>query len=525
MKALPWLAFALLAAAVAAAYAGSLGGVFVMDDLPAIVDNRALRRGSAQALLPPAGSGDTGAGRPVLNLTLALNYAAGGLAPRGYHLVNLGIHLAAALALLGILRRLGSGLGFAFGASLLWAVHPLNTEAVTYVVQRAESLMGLFYLLTLYAFVRAAAGGSARPARWYALSVLACLLGMGTKEVMVSAPLLVLCLDRLRFAGSFAAAWRRRRAYYAALAATWIPLAALVWREGSRGGTSGFGLAVSARRYWATQPAAIARYLRLAFWPHPLVFDYGTQWLARRSDLLLPGALIAALAGIGAWGLWRKRDWGLLVLAFFAVLAPTSLVPGGRQTAAEHRMYLALVPVVVLALGAAGRGLRRLGEREAGAALAAGALLLALPLGAATAARNADYASALRLWSDNVARVPDSPQAQNNYGSALAAAGRYGEAEQRFREALRLDPGASLAEENLGKLALRFGRPAEAERHFARAAALRPGRAAAHEGLAEAYLGEGRRPEARAELERAVALDAGDEFAADELRRLGPGAP
>ena len=197
-------------------------------------------------MLCPPSHGETVSGRPVLNLSLALNYAVSGCDVRGYHVTNLAIHLAAALLLFGIVRRTlprfrGCGGGqqlarlqlatpLALAIALLWAVHPLQTESVTYIVQRAESLMGLFYLLTLYCFLRGA--GSARAIFWYAGSVLACLLGMATKEVMVSAPLVVLLYDRTFLAGSFREAWRRRWAYYLALAATWLLLAWLVAQTG-----------------------------------------------------------------------------------------------------------------------------------------------------------------------------------------------------------------------------------------------------------------------------------------------------
>ena len=93
----------------------------------------------------------------------------------------------------------------ALAVAMLWAVHPLQTESVAYIVQRAESLVGLFYLLTLYFVVRGAT--SARAIVWYAGSVVACLLGMASKEVMVSSPLIVFLYDRAFLAGSFREAW------------------------------------------------------------------------------------------------------------------------------------------------------------------------------------------------------------------------------------------------------------------------------------------------------------------------------
>ena len=226
----------LLACVALVAYQNSFSVPLIFDDLPAIRDNPTIRQ-LGSALSPPHGSGLPVDGRPVVNLTLAINYAFGGLEVRGYHLVNLAIHLAAALVLFGIVRRTlrqpawrqryqDAALPLAFMSAALWAVHPLQTEAVTYVVQRAESLMGLLYLLTLYGFIRSADPGASRG--WPILAIASCGLGMASKEVMVSAPLMVLLYDRTFVAGSFREAWRQRRGLYAGLAASWLLLGWLV---------------------------------------------------------------------------------------------------------------------------------------------------------------------------------------------------------------------------------------------------------------------------------------------------------
>ena len=191
----------------------------------------------------------------------------------------------------------------ALAAAALWALHPLQTESVTCIAQRTESLCGLFYLLTLYAFARAtllavqpAPGWSAlTPTRWLVLSVLSCLLGMATKEVMVTAPVLVFLFDRTFVARSFAAAWRARRSYYVALAATWLGLLALLFLgSGARGASAGFGLGVTGWTYLLKQGEAVLLYLRLAVWPYPLVLDYGTA--VGRPDLPFLGQGLAVVA-------------------------------------------------------------------------------------------------------------------------------------------------------------------------------------------------------------------------------------
>jgi protein O-mannosyl-transferase len=164
-----WLGAGLIAAAGLAAYANSFAGPWVFDDLTAIAGNATLRH-LGTAWLPPGG-GLPVSGRPLLNVSFAINYALTGSRVWSYHALNLLIHLSAALALMGIVRRTCLRLGrparpaaiLAGSVALVWTVHPLLTEAVTYLSQRAESLAGLCYLLTLYGFIRSAEGTSGDP--------------------------------------------------------------------------------------------------------------------------------------------------------------------------------------------------------------------------------------------------------------------------------------------------------------------------------------------------------------------------
>lgn len=166
--ALRWASALALVLATAVVYRGTLAAPLIYDDRLWITWNPSIQHlGSiVDVLAPPPGS--VVFGRPVLSLSLALNYAVSGENAWSYHLANLGVHMLAALALFGIVARtldLRPALVpfardrtlAAFAVALLWALHPLQTESVTYVIQRAESLMGLFYLLTLYCFIRGAA--------------------------------------------------------------------------------------------------------------------------------------------------------------------------------------------------------------------------------------------------------------------------------------------------------------------------------------------------------------------------------
>jgi tetratricopeptide (TPR) repeat protein len=537
------LAAVVLALAIAFVYANSLGGPFLFDDQSAILRNPTIRQlwPPWEALSPPTTGSAGVVGRPLVNLSLALNYAVGGVNPHGYHVFNLLVHVGASLALFGLVRRslaLPSlahltasarstpdspwsapplrAVLLAFCLALLWALHPLQTESVTFVIQRTESLASLFYLLTLYGFIRTASGdpapapGPARRLFWPVLAVAACLAGMATKEIVATAPLLVLLFDRLFVAGSFREAWQRRRALHLALASTWLLLAALVFTASRRGGTAGFGLGVTPWDYLLTQCRALALYLQLSFWPHPLVVDYGTALARRVSDVWAQGLLLLALAAAAL--LAARRHPAILFLAawFLLLLAPSSsFVPLTTQTIAEHRMYLPLAALVALVVF----GL----HRWAGLRGLASVVALAAGLGWLAARRNDDYASALDLWTQTVQHAPAHPRAHYNLGNALAATGRHADAARHYEAALRLEPAYSAAHYNLAGTLLQLDRGAEAIGHYEAALRLEPRSADLHANLAAALIRLGRMPEAVAHYEAASRLGL---LAVDEQRRF-----
>ena len=498
-----FLAGAALVTAALAAYHNTFAVPLLFDDLPSITDNPSIRQlwPPWHALSPPRGWGFTVSGRPVLNFSLALNQAISGTDVWSYHAFNLLIHALAGLTLFGLARRtlarpvLAKTFGdlagpAAFAIALLWTLHPLQTEAVTYIIQRAESLMGLFFLLTLYAFVRSV--DSPRPKVWQALSVVACALGMGCKEVMVTAPAVVLLFDRTFVAGNFGETWRRRRWYYAALAATWLPLGWLVASTGgNRGGTFDFTVA-GFGGYWLTQFGALTRYLSLAVWPASLAFEYGRIKVAHWPEVVPAALFVGGLAGATLWALWRRPVAGFLGACFFVILSPTSLVPGTTQIVVEHRMYLPLAAVIALLAG----GLAARFGRRGVAAL----LLLALGAGVLTVRRNADYESDLTLWRDTVQKRPGSSWAQGNLATALFNRGAVQEALPHYVEALRLDPDSAQTHYNLGLALEQMGRTEEAGVQYATAVRILPYFAQANARLGALLIKRHRSAEAVAPL-------------------------
>ncbi|MCY2931526.1 MAG: tetratricopeptide repeat protein [Planctomycetota bacterium] len=478
-----WACVVLIVLAGAGAYGNSFGGPFLFDDEAAIVDNATIRRlWPVGGVLNPPAEGQAVQRRPVVNLSLAINYAMGGLTVCGYHATNVGLHILAALALLGVVRRTlesprmqsrfgGQALGLATAVAAIWALHPLPTEAVTYIIQRTEVLAGLFYLLTLYAVIRSADS----PARygWYAAATGACLLAMGSKESAVSAPLVVLVYDRIFLSGSWRTAFRKRWMLYVGLAGTWAVVLVMIPRgnEGSRI----FGEPQGQVQYALAQGEAIVRYLGLSVWPARLVVDHGycppQEW--GRAWPYLAG--VAALLGATVWAFWRRAEAAFLGVWFFAILAPSSsLVPLPQQVAAEKRMYLPLAAVVTLAVLGGWALWRRLAPRRSAWAPVAVAVAVAAGLGARTVARNADYRSAESIWRNAVEGWPGNYRAQNNLGDALRDLGRLDEAIEHFREALRIKPDCAQSHTNWGSVLRAKNRPEEAVEHYAQAVRIDP---------------------------------------------------
>jgi tetratricopeptide (TPR) repeat protein len=505
----------ILVVATVAAYANSFHGPFVFDDIPSIVENPSIRALTSPAVLAASPDAVTTVGRPLVNLSLAINYAAGGLKVEGYHAFNLGIHILSALVLFGLVRRTlrlptvsprfsSASTGLALTIALGWAVHPLQTESVTYVVQRAEGLVGLFYLLTLYCYLRAATG--THGTRWQIFGVAACAAGMASKEVMVTAPLVVLLYDRTFLSSSLRGALGRRRRWWLAIAATWLLLALLVYLSQRRGDSAGFGLGMTAWQYARRQLGCIVHYLRLVFWPDPLVLDYGNA-AVRDTSLVIPSLLgVLVLLAATVVAVVRKTQLGFLMVSFLVILAPTSsIVPIPGQVEAEHRMYLPLAAVVsglvCAAYQAAARW--RIGRRT----LAVLVLLVTFAFAWQTNRRNTTYQSVLALWDDTVRHCPLNYRAYHNRGNALMAIGRTEAAIEDFREEVALNPRDPKAYNNLGDAYSLAGRPEEAMKSYESAIRRKPDFANPYNGRGSAFGNLGHIEEAIADFSTAIRLD------------------
>lgn len=514
----------LIALTVLAIYRNSFQGAFIFDDRHSIVDNPHIRR------LWPLWEVRAGMMRPVVAISFAINYALGGLDVWGYHAVNLLIHLCASLTLYGIVRRtllttrLHSIYGdraswIALAVALLWAAHPVHTQSVTYIVQRAESLMGLWYLLTLYAVIRAAEGRAS--GRWAAAALLVCALGMGSKAVMVTAPLAAFLYDAVFLAGSVRKAFRARRWLHVGLWATALIPLLLLRTVHELEATAGFGVKTATPlQYALTQPGVVLHYLRLSLWPHPLVLDY--DWpVARTAGAIVPAALaVGGLLAATVWALRRHPAVGFLGAFWFLTLMPTSSVLPLKDLAFEHRMYLPMAAVVSALVCGADRLLRRLAIPVSLSRLLAMGLLASsvAALGVLTIRRNADYHSELSIWKETISKRPRNPHAYNGLGAALLRQRQSAQALAPLTEAVRLKPDYVEAHINLGVALDQQAKPAEAEPHFRRALELDPISSQAHNNLAVVLSKQGRTDEAASHLILALRLNVDY---ADAYKNLG----
>lgn len=512
------------------AYLNSLDGTFVFDD-SRIFDNPALRLESfTLGGLVRAVRGMEPASRPVANLTFILNSLAHGLEVRGYHLVNLTIHILNGLVLYLLLKTIfaqavlaGSrpAEGVTLASTLLWLVHPLNTQAVSYIVQRMTSLASLLVVLSLLLYAR----GRNRidPYRRVLLlagSVLSWLLALGSKEIAVTLPLFIL-LYEWYFVRDLRRDWLASNKTYLVVvgivlsAAPFFFMGAAPWSviaEGYAGRDFSLGQRV------LTESRVLLFYLSLFILPLPGRLSVEHDFSPSLSLLTPPTTLLAAAAILAllamALGMAKKyRFESFCILWFFGNhLLEGTVLP--LELVFEHRNYLPtmlLAPLAIVCLG------RWLTNRVAATAIL-GAVLALFTFW--THQRNVVWQSELSLWQDSVEKAPHSARAHNNLATALLGNGNLAEAMAQYQESIRLDPGYAAAHYNLGSTLMLSGNGGQAIISYRQAVLLRPGDAEMRMGLADALLQRGRYAEARSEYQQVVRLDPDNRDAARKLEGI-----
>ncbi|KAB2958287.1 MAG: tetratricopeptide repeat protein, partial [Thermoanaerobaculia bacterium] len=531
-----WLLLPALVLLGALPYAGTFDVPFVFDDLPHVVENPLVR--DVSLLFAPERAAAAGASPVQLAscrtrwpamLTFAVNYRLHGLELAGYHAVNLAIHLLAGLLLFRLVHRTlalprfdrsalrGRERWVAFFSAALFLVHPLQTQAVTYVVQRMTSLAAMLCLAALVAWLEART--AARPLRrwtFYLLSLAALAAAMLTKQNAATFPLVLLLYELLFLAGP----WRRRLLTLAPhLATIAIVPATLLGSGASAGGLLGAadaaaraGSALSRFAYLCTQFRVVVTYLRLLVWPAGQSLDHDDPvarsfWEPRVAISFL---VLAALA-LGAVVLIRRSRrsadpaWGWVgfgVLWYFLALAVESSIVPIADVLVEHRLYLPSAGLLAAMVAA----FHLLVPARRSRALAAALALATLALAAATVARNRVWASPVSLWANAAAGNPANARAWNSLGTARDHAGDLAGAEAAWRRAYELDPRTPQLLVNLGTLAQRRGDLATAEALLTRATEVTPDSHGAHYYLGTLLAAGGRLAAGERELRLALAL-------------------
>lgn len=484
-----WASFIIIACTLIV-YLNSLQGDFILDDHSSIRQNQTIRR-IWPISIPLSPPGQTSvAGRPILNLTFAINYAISGINVWSYHLFNLAIHAGAALLLYGIIRRTLRSFQNSFQAhanrialisSLIWAVHPLQTESVTYIIQRSESLAGLFFLGTLYCVIRS--NESKKTNLWIISAIILCALGICVKEVAAMAPVVIILYDYIFPGDSWRRTLRKRVALYIGLSCTWALLAMV--SLGARSGSTGFSeTGYGPIAYGMTQIGVITHYLRLCFLPHPLVLDY--FWIIEKNPaaVILPGLLLGGILVFTVWALFRKSFLGFPGAWFFLILAPTSSIfPIHTEVAAERRMYLPLAAVVISVVLLFYFFIDFLGKKWISCKpfkSITGTILVFVclaVLGFMTIMRNFDYHDPERMWKLVLEQQPRNCRAYLNLGIFYLERGRKPDAIAQYEKALECTPDPSeiaRLHANLAHLLLDQDQFEKAWMHFEKAISANP---------------------------------------------------
>lgn len=506
----PLLVLGTIGVAVTLVYGPGVRAAFVHDDGASIQTNYSIVRlwplfGSPGPLNPNKDLPTSG--RPLVNLTFALNYHFGQFNPVGYHVFNYAVHVLNATLLWAIVRRVlrldyfnaefdRQADWLAFAIALVWALHPLQTQSVEYITQRSELMLSLCYLGTMYASLRYLTTTMSRQrSLWLIVTTLSCVAGMACKEVMATAPLMVALLDCTLIAGSWRRAIQHNWPLYVALSASWLLLLALNI-GGPRAASAGFQDELPAHVWWLTQCKVLWIYVKLAFWPSPLLMHYelprletfGAAW---RWVLPVAAVMVTTLVL-----LCRKRATGFLGAWFFLILAPTLVVPIVTEVAAERRMYLPLAAIVTfVTIGAftlAERIARRVDRtlpadarvRRAATIIVAAAAVLAAICGVASARRVKVYLDAIALWQGTLDAQPDNIAALSSLAELLQRQGRGAEGMELMQKALALEPNSYLTQTLAGSMLLSRGQHAEAIEHFRKAVELNPNSNSAKNNLA-----------------------------------------
>lgn len=500
-------------------YSNTFHVPFVLDDGPQIAANAVIRN-LGNFFSSPTGY-QYNPRRVIGYLTFAVNYSLGGLDTSGYHIFNLIVHVANGLLLYALVlltfrtpRLKDSVLAPSSGTialvcAVLFEVHPLQTEAVTYIVQRVTSLAAMFYLGSLVLYVKmrflqeSSHSSRARVLSFYALSLVAIVLAMKTKEITFTLPFVILLYEFFFFGPGNTG---KRLLFLAPvlLTAVIVPVSLLNLHRPLGDILSEVDQAtliaapkLSRWDYLLTQFSVVATYVRLLFLPfnQNLDYDYPVYHSFFNPAVFMPFFFLSLLfvtAIVLFWKSLRGSDGSLRLISFgilwfFITLSVESSLIPIDDVIAEHRMYVPSIGALIAITAAAGIFVKGVTSKSARKMITALVCLLVIAFSIVTIGRNAVWGDKVSLWADAVKKSPRKARPHNNLGSALIDDNRIKEGIACFREAVRLRPDYFIAYNNLGIAFEKEGLTAKAIEEYRRAVALDPSFPNAHNNLAVLY--------------------------------------
>ncbi len=475
-----FLVFPLLLLLILLAYANSFAVGFQFDDLLSIVHNRRIQTLDTFSELSYWANPNN---RPLGYFSFALNYSAGGLNPAGYHWVNIVLHSLSSFMvflLSALMLQLKASpaltdkrrLTIAFLASALFALHPVQTMAVTYIVQRLTVLSALFYISGVYTYLKGRISQqkkqNSRAWKWFLLTAAAFLLAMLSKQNAISFPLMLFMAEWLLILPSDKKTplWQKISLLGGILLVTAMLLLGLVPSETDK---------ISRIHYVFTQLAVLPEYIQLIIWPSALNIDHFVPvresfWNAHVISGLV---LFLFLAGLIVY--WRKKQLNLIGVGlawFFIALSVESSIIPISDVMFEHRLYLplaGLIPAIIY-------GIDRLLKVKRSYLLIPVVLLVLIAAAWRTHERNNDWQDEYTLWKKSMQQYPDNPRAVNNVGLALKKKGNNSQALEYYNRALKLNPNMVEARFNWGIVLFDQGNYPEALSEFNKVIELAPGK-------------------------------------------------
>ena len=513
--------FALLAGLVFAVYASSIDGPFIFDD-SRIENNPPLHITELSAAgLIKAGFASSPKTRPLSYMSFALNYYFHGFNTRGYHLVNIAIHLLTAyflylfisttLNLPPLQSRYGKAKWLPFAAALIWALHPLQTQSVTYIIQRMNSMAAMFYILALYLYAQGRLTENNRSKLLlFTGTALAGIFALGSKEIAVTLPLFIFLYEWFFFR-DLSTGWLKKQIIPAAIMLAVIVFLALLYlglnpvdRIMASYASRDFNLS----QRLLTEFRVVVFYISLILFPHPsrlnldhhIVFSSG---LFSPLSTCIAAAVIVLLFVTALVTARKERLISFCILWFLGNLVVESSVIG-LELIFEHRNYLPSMLFVLLLVV-----LFRSMVKQPWLRIGSLCIILVL-LSFWTFERNRVWADRISLWGDSAAKSPAKARPHNNLAVALKADGQLEKAIFHFKQTVELDPQFFEAYYNLGNAYVTLGRDKEAILYFKKALEHVPENPMLHANLANALFNTWQLAAARYHYSEALRLNPGD---------------